>query len=64
MSSKIVIILKNDGTITTDANGFRGPICIKETEKLLAGLDAKCQNRRLKAEYNEQKVVNRAVVKE
>jgi hypothetical protein len=41
-----------DGTIATDAQGFKGQTCIKETEKLLAGLNAKCQSRNLKPEWN------------
>jgi hypothetical protein len=53
MRRKIVFKISiADAKISSDAQGFKGKSCIKETEKLLAGLNAKCQSRNFKPEYN------------
>jgi len=52
MSRRIVFTFKADETITAEASGFKGPVCQKTTEKLLAGLGAQPKNTRLKNEYN------------
>ena len=51
MTKRIVFLIK-DGKIKSDAQGFKSNICVKETEKILAGLNAKCESRSLKPEYN------------
>lgn len=51
MTKRIIFIIK-DGKIKSDAQGFKGNICVKETEKILAGLNAKCESRQLKPEHN------------
>ena len=48
---KITFIFKEDGKIQTDAEGFTGDTCIKETEKLLATLEPELEKRTLKAEH-------------
>lgn len=48
---KRIVFLIKDGKIKSDAQGFKGNICVKETEKILAGLNAKCESRQLKPEY-------------
>ena len=55
MTRRIVFLIK-DGKITSDAQGFKGQTCLKETEKILAGLNAKCESRRLKPEWNDSEV--------
>jgi hypothetical protein len=35
---KIVISISHEGQITADAEGFSGDTCLKELDKLLAGL--------------------------
>lgn len=51
MMKRIVFRFKADGTVETNAEGFTGPECIKETDKLLAGLDTEVNKRQLKGEY-------------
>jgi hypothetical protein len=46
-----IVFLVHNGTIRSDAQGFKGNLCVKETEKILAGLNAKCESRQLKPEY-------------
>ncbi len=36
--TKITITIDEHGRIVADAEGFQGPICMKEMEKLLEGL--------------------------
>lgn len=56
MTKQIVFKINIDtGKLTTDAQGFKGQTCLKETEKLLKDLNATRESRRLKAEYNEVK---------
>lgn len=52
---RIVFLIKN-GEIKSDAQEFKGSMCLKETEKFLAGLNAKCKNRQLKPEYADNEV--------
>jgi len=47
---RITFVFKEDGSVSTDANGFSGNECIRETEKLLKTLDTKLVTRKLKAE--------------
>jgi len=51
---KIVFSIKEDLTIHTDATGFKGEVCLKETERLLKGLEAQVKERNLKGEYREK----------
>jgi hypothetical protein len=51
---KIVFSVDENLKITTDSFGFKGNVCVKTTEKLLAGLDAKLEKRNLKGEYLEK----------
>jgi hypothetical protein len=37
--------------LSAEGQGFKGPTCLKTTEKLLAGVSAKIENRKLKPEY-------------
>jgi len=52
MSRRIVFTFKADDSVIADSSGFKGPVCVKTTEKLLAGLGAQAKNTRLKNEYN------------
>lgn len=49
---RIRFVFHENGTISTDAEGFTGNECIKETEKLLADLNPELQERKVKAEYH------------
>jgi len=58
---KVKFIFHEDGTVETDASGFKGKECIETTEKLLKGLNAELKHRKVKGEfYSYEK--NRAVV--
>jgi hypothetical protein len=48
---KIVFVFREDGSVETDAQGFTGRNCIKMTEELLKGLDAKLETRKVKGEF-------------
>jgi len=48
---KIVFVFREDGFVETDAQGFTGRNCIKVTEELLKGLDAKLETRKVKGEF-------------
>jgi hypothetical protein len=48
---KVVFTFKEDGSLTTDASGFAGNECVKLTEELLKGLDAKLETRKVKGEF-------------
>jgi len=59
---KVKFIFHEDGTVETDASGFKGKECIEMTEKLLKGLDAELNHRKIKGEfYSYEK--DRAVVR-
>jgi len=49
---RIRFVFHKNGTISTDAEGFTGNTCIKETEKLLADLNPELKERKVKAEYH------------
>ena len=49
-TKKIVIRLKADGTMTTDAHGFTGASCLEKTSELVKGLGAVVSERK-KAEF-------------
>lgn len=61
---KVTFKIDSDGTLTVDAQGFKGAQCIKATEKLLEGLSVKRQSRKLKAEYNAVEQKTTATVRE
>jgi hypothetical protein len=48
---KIVFVFREDGSVETDAQGFAGSNCVKVTEELLKGLDAKLETRKVKGEF-------------
>jgi valyl-tRNA synthetase len=48
---KIKIILKKDGTMTTEAEGFRGPSCMAATQKLIQDLNKREVHVERKNEY-------------
>jgi len=48
---RIVFCFKEDGTVTTNASGFSGGQCTKDTEKILEGLNAKVVQQTFKLEY-------------
>jgi hypothetical protein len=48
---KVVFTFKEDGSVETDANGFKGKDCVKLTEEMLKGLDAKLESRKVKGEF-------------
>ena len=48
---KIVFTFREDGSVETDAQGFKGNECVKLTEELLKGLDAKLESRKVKGEF-------------
>jgi len=48
---KIVFVFREDGSVETDAQGFAGSNCVKMTEELLKGLDAKLETRKVKGEF-------------
>jgi len=53
MPGKIVFRYSLDtGKLSAEAQAFKGTACLKTTEKLLAGITAKVENRKLKQEYN------------
>ena len=39
------------GKLTAEGQNFKGPACLKTTEKLMEGLNAKVESRKLKPEY-------------
>jgi hypothetical protein len=52
MSSRsIKFVFKEDGTVESDAKGFKGTDCVKQTEKFLVALKPQLQKRKLKQEY-------------
>jgi hypothetical protein len=48
---KTTIVLTKDGKIHTDAEGFNGPQCMIEIQKLLAGLVTQEVDTKRKNEY-------------
>jgi len=48
---KIVFTFREDGSVETDANGFKGNECVKLTEHLLKGLNVKLESRKVKGEF-------------
>jgi hypothetical protein len=48
---KIVFTFREDGSVEIDAEGFKGNDCVKVTEQLLKGLDAKLETRKVKGEF-------------
>jgi hypothetical protein len=57
-------VFKEDGTVESDAKGFKGTDCVKETEKFLATLKPQLQKRKLKQEYQHVGVRQQATVRE
>lgn len=49
---RIVFTIKEDGTIETDASGYKGPQCEVDVENILKDLQPQKVSRRLKPEYN------------
>lgn len=63
MPGKIVFTYNLDtGKMTADGQGYKGAACLKMTEKLMQGLNAKVESRKLKAEYNLAQTENRIAV--
>ena len=56
---EITITAKEDGTLQTEAQGFKGKACLTETLKILRNLNAKQTSQRLKSEYNQVGVMER-----
>lgn len=48
---KLVFTFKEDGSVSVDAQGYQGPSCVQDTEKILSVLDAELENRRVKGEF-------------
>lgn len=58
------IVFKVDletGKLSVDAQGFKGKACLKETDKLLAGLTAKQERQVKKGEYYATETVRSKV---
>ena len=51
MDKKIRIIFNDDGTMTSEAEGFEGANCMAATNKLLECVLAKPTDQKLKEEY-------------
>jgi hypothetical protein len=49
----------DDQRLTADGVGFKGRTCMKQTEKLMAGLNAKIKKQKLKPEYNVAEAQNK-----
>lgn len=61
------IVFKVDlatGKMSVEANGFKGPACLKMTDKLLEGLNSKVVNRKLKQEYNQIAQADKIAIQE
>ncbi|MEM1552521.1 MAG: DUF2997 domain-containing protein [Candidatus Bathyarchaeia archaeon] len=48
---RLVIVFREDGTVSVDAEGFQGSECVDLTDKLLKPLNAKVESRVLKGEF-------------
>lgn len=48
---RLVIVFKEDGTVSVNAEGFQGSECVDLADKLLKPLNAKVESRILKGEY-------------
>lgn len=51
MGKKIRIILKTDGTMSAEAEGFQGANCMAETNRLLETLAKRETDQKLKSDY-------------
>lgn len=49
---KVKFIFHEDGTVETDASGFKGNECVKMTDALLKGLDPELKHRKVKGEFH------------
>jgi len=60
---KLTFTFKEDDTVSVDAVGYKGPTCTKDTDKLLATLNAQLDKRDIKKEfYAHEKTENRASI--
>lgn len=59
---KITFTFKEDGTVAVDAEGYQGPQCVDDTEKLLKTLEPELVSRKLKEEYSRVTTRNHASV--
>lgn len=50
---KTITIVFDGDKVMTEAKGFEGKNCIKETEAILASLKPELKDRKLKQEYNK-----------
>ena len=51
---RIVFTIGENGSVKADSSGFHGDVCVRDTAKALAGLDAKLETQTKKAEYVEK----------
>lgn len=59
---KLTFTFKEDGTVAVDAQGYRGPQCVNDTEKLLKPLTPELVERTKKGEFSHATTDNRASV--
>lgn len=59
---KLTFTFKEDGTVSVNAEGYQGPQCVNDTEKLLKPLEPELVERKQKEEYSHVTTKNRASV--
>ena len=59
MAKRIVIEIKPDGNVVLEAQGHKGPVCLKSTKWLEDALGGKVKSRVFKKDYHETEMIVR-----